>query len=132
MMVTPAGEPTLDMATYSWPWEKHGFGRKMPSRSKVFPCALLTVMAKAAHTGNWRRVRVKGEGLLEGCRLQRGMKGGGGGGEPRFNSRRRHDEVVAQALHDQARAVGEELAGLMLRSSMMGNAWLEAPCCDRM
>ena len=46
MMVTAAGELTLDMATYSRPCEKYGLGRKMPTSSKDCPCALMMVMAK--------------------------------------------------------------------------------------
>ena len=42
--------PTLDMTTYSWPWENRSLGRKMPTFSRVCHRGLLMVMPKAGRT----------------------------------------------------------------------------------
>ena len=53
----------LDSATYSWPWENTGSGRKMPTFSRVCPCAL------NLRTGNWRRSNLNGRSVSEGSTL---------------------------------------------------------------
>jgi hypothetical protein len=36
----------LDSATYNWPYENTGSGKYIPTLGIVYPCALLTVIAK--------------------------------------------------------------------------------------
>ena len=52
---------------------EHGVGQVDVANSRVCPCALLMVMAKAARTGNWRRCSVNGSVLSEDCMRMCGM-----------------------------------------------------------
>ena len=52
--LTSHARRTLENATYSCPCVKTGSGRYIPTLSKVWPCDLLIVMAKARLRGNCR------------------------------------------------------------------------------
>ena len=41
------GFPTLEHATYNWPWEKHGFSKSKTQIIIVWPCDLLIDIANA-------------------------------------------------------------------------------------
>jgi hypothetical protein len=47
---------TRDNATYSWPCEKTGCGKYIPTNFIVCPCALFMVIANAGRIGNCRRL----------------------------------------------------------------------------
>jgi len=67
------GSPQRDAATYSCPWVNTGSSSRTPTRCRVWPCALLMVMANAGRTGNWRRRSVNGRPASVGDRGMRGM-----------------------------------------------------------
>ena len=48
-----SGYPHLDKATYNYPWVNTGIVKSTPSLLKVYPYALLIVIAKHNLTGNY-------------------------------------------------------------------------------
>lgn len=54
---------TRDKATYSWPWENTGERRSEPMCRRVWPCALLIVIAKVSLMGNCVPLRSTGSPL---------------------------------------------------------------------
>ena len=50
----------LDSATYNWPCENTSSGKYTPTLGIVWPCALLTVIAKLSRIGNYFRLNWKG------------------------------------------------------------------------
>ena len=67
------GVRTRDIATYKSPWVNTGVGRYSPTRSKVRPCALLIVIAKARRMGNCVRLNCMAECSSVAIRLMRGI-----------------------------------------------------------
>ena len=55
-----SGEPTLESATYSWPYENTGSGKNTTTRLRVCPWLLFIVMANANLAENWRLVNLNG------------------------------------------------------------------------
>jgi hypothetical protein len=50
----------LDRATYNWSCENTGSGKYTPTLGMVYPCALLTVIAKLCRIGNCFHLNWKG------------------------------------------------------------------------
>ena len=63
----------LENATYRWPWENTGSGRKMPTFSRVCPCALFMVNAYHLGTENWRRFKLNGRSVSVGVKVILGI-----------------------------------------------------------
>ena len=53
--------PTLEHATYNWPWEDHGFSKSKPQIVIVSPFGLIIVIANAKRIGNCKRLNCIGE-----------------------------------------------------------------------
>ena len=47
-MFNPLGVPTLEQATYNWPWEKHDDSKLITATLRDCPWDLLMVIAKAS------------------------------------------------------------------------------------
>ncbi len=57
----------------AWPWVKTGSSRNKDTKSKVWPCDLLIVMAKAGLIGNWSLLSSSGKVMSLGISGMRGM-----------------------------------------------------------
>ena len=63
----------LDSATYNWPYENTGFGKYTPMLGIVYPCTLLTVIAKLSRIENYFRLNWKGN--ISSSDGHKGMRG---------------------------------------------------------
>lgn len=60
------GFPTREHATYSCPWEKHGFSKSKPQMDIFWPWDLFIDMAKAKRIGNCSLLKgmVESDGII--------------------------------------------------------------------
>lgn len=127
MTYNPSGPPHRDSATYSWPWQKTGLGRKMPTLEKVWPWALLIVMAKAGFEGELLPAEGEGQVVLPG--LDRHGEAGSANQTSAVAVRPRDnlglDDVGGHVTHNEPRAVGQALGEVDVAEEDDGAAHLE-------